>query len=153
MKILLLLVSLALAQGGELSARLDAYMAAWNAHDSHAAAAFLDEQVEYFDAAASLTARGRDEAKAKIIAAFMTAAPDLRWTRDPGSEIVGENAIAFTWTFTGTNTGAWSDGTAATGKRFSIKGATLIRVRNGKIVSQGDYYDAHALYKQLGLVQ
>lgn len=49
--------------------------------------------------------------------------------------------------------GDWADGTKATGKKFSIRGATLIRVKDGKILFDGDYYDAYGFYKQLGLAQ
>jgi hypothetical protein len=30
---------------------------------------------------------------------------------------------------------------------------TLIRLRDGKIAYQGDYYDAYGFFKQLGLAQ
>jgi ketosteroid isomerase-like protein len=63
------------------------------------------------------------------------------------------NGIAFQWTFEGTNTGPWSDGTKATGKHFSFHGLTLVRVKGGKIAYQGDYYDAYGFFKQLGLAQ
>jgi ketosteroid isomerase-like protein len=60
--------------------------------------------------------------------------------------------VSFEWEFKGTNTGAWSDGTAATGKPFAITGASMFTVRDGKIAAQSDYYDALGFYKQLGLM-
>lgn len=130
---------------------VDRYMSAWNSHDAAAAAAFYDENVEYYDASTGAPVLGKLKAQKEIVGAFLGAVPDLAWTRDKGQPIVGSDAIAFQWTFSGTNTGAWSDGTKATGKKFSIHGATLIRLSKGKIVYQGDYYDAHTFYKQLGL--
>jgi ketosteroid isomerase-like protein len=40
----------------------DAYMAAWNAHDPDAAAAFMADDVTYFDASVGVPEKGRDAA-------------------------------------------------------------------------------------------
>ena len=131
---------------------VDAYMAAWNAHDAARAAGYMTDDVEYYDASTPAPQKGRANARKNVIQAFMTAAPDCRWTRT-GTPVVDKNGIAFQWTFEGTNTGPWSDGTKATGKRFSFNGLTLVRVKGGKIAYQGDYYDAYGFFKQLGLAQ
>jgi steroid delta-isomerase-like uncharacterized protein len=130
---------------------VDRYMGAWNAHDAAAAAAFYDDGVQYYDASTGAPVIGKAKAQSDIVQAFLTAVPDLRWTREKDRPIVGTDDVAFQWTFSGTNTGPWSDGTKATNKKFLIHGATLIRTKKGKIVYQGDYYDAHTFYKQLGL--
>lgn len=130
---------------------VDGYMAAWNAHDSAAAAEFLADGVVYYDASVGTPVEGRDAAKTQVIDAFINAAPDAVWTRD-GDPVVSGNAVAFEWTFGGTNTGDWADGTKATAKAFSFHGMSLFRVEGGKIVQQSDYYDALGFYKQLGLM-
>jgi hypothetical protein len=38
-------------------------------------------------------------------------------------------------------------------KRFKINGLTLMKLKEGKIIYSGDYYDAYGFYKQLGLVE
>lgn len=139
----------ALAQ--DALAVVDGYMAAWNAHDSAAAAEFLAEGAVYYDASVGTPVEGREAAKTQVIDAFLNAAPDAAWTRD-GDPVVSGNSVAFEWTFGGTNTGAWADGTAATGKPFSFHGMSMFRVEDGKIVHQADYYDALGFYKQLGLM-
>ena len=131
---------------------VDAYLAAWNAHDAAKAASLMTEDVEYYDASTPAPQKGRDNARQHVIQAFLTAAPDCRWTRT-GAPVVGKDGVAFQWTFKGTNTGPWDDGTKATGKAFSFNGVTLIRLRDGKIAYQGDYYDAYGFFKQLGLAQ
>jgi steroid delta-isomerase-like uncharacterized protein len=133
-------------------ALVDAYMAAWNRHDAARAAAYMADDVEYYDASTPAPQHGRANARQNVIQAFMTAAPDCRWTRT-GTPVMDRNGIAFQWTFEGTNTGPWSDGTKATGKHFSFHGLTLVRVKGGKIAYQGDYYDAYGFFKQLGLAQ
>jgi len=140
------------ALAADMMAVVDAYVAAWNEHDAAKAAAFFADDGEYYDASVGTPVKGRAEAQAKVIQAFITAAPDCVWTRE-GEAILGTDAVAFQWTFGGTNTGPWSDGTAATGKPFKFSGATLMRFKDGKIVWQGDYYDAYGFYKQLGLAQ
>ncbi len=132
---------------------LDNYLAAWNNHDATRAASFFTDDVEYFDANVGESQHGKDNARVHVVEAFLKAVPDAVWQRDPSEPIIGADGVAFSWTFGGTNTGDWSDGTKATGKKFSVRGASLIRFRNGKIAYQGDYYDAYRFLKQLGLAQ
>lgn len=141
------------AQSGGYEQLVARYMAAWNAHDSSKAAQFLDEGVEYFDASTPEPQKGREQARKNVIQGFITAAPDLEWSIEPGTLILGGNGIAFQWRFKGTNTGPWPDGTAATGKKFAFRGASLIRFKGTKIAFQGDFYDAYGFFKQLGLAQ
>jgi steroid delta-isomerase-like uncharacterized protein len=130
----------------------DAYMAAWNAHDPDAAAALMADNVTYLDVTVGEPQKGRDAARDKVIKLFVAAAPDLTWkmTSEP---IESANGIAYEWTFAGTNTGAWGPDTPATGKTFSFNGVTFMRVENGRIVYQGDYYDSLGFQKQLGWIQ
>lgn len=130
---------------------VDGYMAAWNAHDSAAAAEFFADGVVYYDASVGTPVEGKEAAKTQVVDAFLNAAPDAVWARD-GDPVVSGNSVAFEWTFGGTNTGDWADGTKATGKSFSFHGMSLFRVEDGKIVRQSDYYDALGFYNQLGLM-
>lgn len=128
------------------------YMAAWNAHDAAAAAAFLDENVIYYDASLGEPVMGRAEAEAQIIQSFITAAPDLVWEmRGPAISTPGH--VAFEWVFRGTNSGNWSDGSPGSGKAFEIYGVSFINLVNGKIGYQGDYYDALTFLQQLGYME
>jgi steroid delta-isomerase-like uncharacterized protein len=152
--ILLAVTATASALAADMTPRqvADAYMAAWNAHDADAAAALMADNVTYLDATVGEPQKGRDAARDKVIKLFVTAAPDLTWkmTSEP---IESANGIAYEWTFAGTNTGAWGPDTPATGKAFSFNGVTVMRVENGKIVYQGDYYDSLGFQKQLGWIQ
>ncbi len=128
-----------------------AYLAAWNAHDSSKAASYFADDVTYYDASVGKPVTGRDAAKTGVIDNFLNAVPDAVWTMK-GDPIAAGDKVSFEWEFSGTNTGAWSDGTAATGKKFKITGASVFTVKDGKIASQSDYYDALGFYKQLGLM-
>lgn len=56
------------------------------------------------------------------------------------------------WRFKGTHTGEFF-GIPATGKTVSLEGTTLVRMSNGKIAEERDFYDNYDFLKQLGLIQ
>ncbi len=128
------------------------YLAAWNEKDADKAAGFLTDDVEMLDVTLGEPHIGRDAARDDVIKVFMTAAPDLSWQMK-GEPIVSDDGIAFEWTFSGTNTGAWGPETPATNKPFSFQGVTFLRVKDGKIAYQGVYYDGYGFQKQLGWIQ
>lgn len=139
-----------LAQAAETPRQIvDAYMAAWNAHDAEKAASYLAKDAEYFDVTVGTPQKGREAARDNVIKVFVGAVPDLKWKIN-GTPIVDKDGIAFQWTFSGTNTGAWDAQTPATQKALSFDGVSYVKVKDGKIIYQGDYYDALGLHKQLG---
>jgi len=131
------------------AALLDAYLAAWNAHDAARAAEMLDEHVTYDDALAGASQKGRAAAEQSVIAALFKAVPDLAWRR-VAPPIVAGDSVAFQWVRQGTNTGGWSDGAKATGKAFEVRGSTILRLHDYKILYQGDYYDPAAMKRPAG---
>jgi len=130
---------------------VEAYVAAWNKHDSAAAAGYFADNVIYYDASVGTPVKGKEEAKAGVIDNFLNAVPDAVWAIK-GTPVAGDDRVSFEWQFSGTNTGDWHDGTKATGKKFSFSGASMFTVTDGKITEQNDYYDALGFYKQLGLM-
>ena len=132
-----------------VAALLDAYLAAWNAHDAARAAGMLDEHVTYEDALAGAVQKGRAAAEQAVMAALFKAVPDLAWRR-VAPPIVAGDSVAFQWVRQGTNSGDWSDGTKATGKAFEVRGSTILRLHDYKILFQGDYYDPAAMKRPSG---
>lgn len=128
---------------------VNAYLAAWNEHDSRKAGEFLADDVEYFDAAFAGLQKGREATIDNAINVFLRGVPDLQWEirSDP---IVSSEGVAFEWTFTGTNTGTWG-GIPATNQRINLKGISFVRIKNGKIAYQAVFYDSATLNRQLGL--
>jgi len=129
---------------------ITAYMAAWNAHDAEKAASFFADDGVYFDATVGTPQKGRIAARDNVIKVFLTAVPDLKWEMTSEPIISPDKRIAFQWKFSGTNSGAWSADTPATNKPVNFEGVSFVRIANGKIIYQGDYYDALGLNKQLG---
>jgi steroid delta-isomerase-like uncharacterized protein len=148
--ILMLFAAAGLAQAADSSkAVIDGYMAAWNAHDAEKASSFFAEDGVYFDATVGTPQKGRIAARDNVIKVFLDAVPDAKWEMT-STPIVSKDGIAFQWKFSGTNSGAWSPETPATNKPLSFEGVSFVRVNDGKIAYQGDYYDALGFNKQLG---
>ncbi|MES1198041.1 MAG: ester cyclase [Chitinophagaceae bacterium] len=55
------------------------------------------------------------------------------------------------WNFSGTHTGVFF-GIPATGKKVSLDGVTLVRMSNGKIAEERDFFDNLDFMTQLGLM-
>lgn len=127
---------------------LDDYLSAWNSHDIQGAGSHLDDGVVYLDVSVGEVQRGRQAAEDNVIGVLMRAMPDLEWSLR-GDPIIQGDGIAYEWQLTGTNTGTWS-GIPASQQKVNIKGGTIMRVKNGKIFYQADYYDVASLNRQLG---
>ncbi len=55
------------------------------------------------------------------------------------------------WNFKGTHDGDFF-GVPATGKRVDLSGTTLVKMKDGKIAAEQDYFDLLSFYTQLGLM-
>ena len=62
----------------------------------------------------------------------------------------GDKLVKY-WVFKGTHTGLFF-GIAATGNSVSIEGTTLVRMVNGKIAEERDFFDNLEFSRQLGLI-
>ncbi|WP_449433408.1 ester cyclase [Pseudomonas putida] len=128
---------------------IQGYMNAWNKHDPDAAAEYISANGEFLDASVGVPKVGRETAKTEVIKVFIDAVPDLTW-KMVGQPIIDGDNIAFEWQFDGNNTGAWGPQTPATHKPLSFKGVSFVRLKDGKIATLHDYYDALSFNKQLG---
>lgn len=127
---------------------LDAYLDAINDHDAVRAGMMLDEHVHYFDAFSGQVQNTRSDAVNNVLDLYQKAVPDGHWEirSDPTA---GNGAIAYEWTYTGTNIGSWG-GIGASGQKLRLKGISLVRIVGGKIVYKADYFDTATLAKQMG---
>ncbi|MFD1803586.1 ester cyclase [Mixta tenebrionis] len=123
------------------------YMAAWNAHSAEQASRYLADDVEYYDAAAGTPVTGKARAEKEVIGAFIRAVPDLKW-KMTSQPVYNQDTVAFQWEFSGKNSGEWA-GNPATNNPIRFAGVSFIKVSNGKITWQGDYYDSKKLDAEL----
>ena len=124
------------------------YIAAWNSHDVEKIAAFFAEDGIHEDIAVGSVFHGRSELKAGISPLF-AACPDFKL--EIKALFGTADWVAQEWAMTGTQTGAFSGlEIPATDKSFSIRGASVTKLRRGKIARNTDYWNLISMLKQLG---
>ena len=128
---------------------LDGWLDAMNRHDEDAAAALLAEDVQVFDALLAKLYAGRGEARREVIGMYLRAVPDGQWSLR-GEPIVSADGFSYEWTLSGTNLGNWTSYLRARGQKLDFKGATVVRLRGGRIAYQATYFDTNALGAQAG---
>jgi steroid delta-isomerase-like uncharacterized protein len=112
--------------------------------DEALALASLTEDAVYYDPGAPPSVG--HEGQKRRTAALLTAFPDPRFELD---DLVAEgDSVAVRWTFHGTHQGPFGP-IPATGKRVSMTGITIYRLRDGKIAEARSNFDQMGLMQQL----
>ncbi len=126
----------------------DEYIAAWNSHDAEKIAEFFTEDGIHEDVAVGSVFHGKSELIAGLNPLF-AACPDFKL--ELKTLFAAGNWVAQEWIMSGTQTGNLNIlGIPAAGKRFSIRGASITRLRDGKIARNTDYWDMASMRQQLG---
>lgn len=122
---------------------LEAYVAAWNSHDSTAFDTLMTADAVHEDIAQGFRG-GPAETKA-FMRGLIAVEPDFKWTLtdvfESGSHVAAE------WTWTGTYTGDSPIG-PVTNFRGSTTGATIAEIENGRIKRVTDYYDVASFFRK-----
>jgi len=63
----------------------------------------------------------------------------------------GDNLVKH-WNFKGTHDGEFF-GIPATNKTLDLSGTTLVKMKDGKVLQEEDFYDNYSFMKQLGLIE
>jgi steroid delta-isomerase-like uncharacterized protein len=106
----------------------------------------LTEDCIYEDVALGVVNRGKDELVA-FGNGFIAGVPDL--SVEVTSRFATEDKAAAEWKMTGTHTGDLP-GMPASGKRFSLRGASTFELRGNRVLRCSDYWDLATFQKQLG---
>lgn len=126
---------------------VEAWVAAFNRRDAHAAAALYHEDATSVQVAAGEPAVGQ-QAILEGLLAFFRAFPD-NFTKVENLFQDGEWAIV-EWTGGGTWRGEFI-GRAPNGKLFMLRGCGFFHVTDGKIRFQRGYWDKATWFGQLGI--
>ncbi len=118
----------------------------WSGHDTDLVDDVFADDGIYEDVAMQASMRGKAEIRGFMEETF-AGFPDFNV--EQVRFFSTENMIASEWIMSGTHTGDFP-GFEATGNPFSVRGASVAVVRDGKIVRWTDYYDRHDLMSQLG---
>lgn len=118
--------------------------AAWNAHDADRVASLYTDDVIYEDVTFGLMARGHAEMQ-KMAADFFASVPDLKLEVVSNTSMGNRGSVE--WIFSGTDVALYK-----TGKKFSVRGASVYELRGGKFSGNRDYYDSASIMRQVGVL-
>jgi steroid delta-isomerase-like uncharacterized protein len=125
------------------------YLAAWNSHRGTEVAEFMTDDVDFEDVTMGEHLSGK-QAVAEFAQAFdETFSSDYVFTLVNAFSTDAE--IGAEWTVSGTHDRSGAE-LPATGKPFTIRGATIARLRDGKIAYNRDYWDMAGFLGQVGLL-
>ncbi len=120
------------------------WIAAWNSHDPAKMLPVFTDDVFYEDVAYGEISHGHAELR-KFAADEFEAVPDLEVKLLRASVSNGHGTIE--WSFSGTDKGIYK-----TGKKFTVRGVSVIDVRDGKIARSLDFYDSGTIMRQVGVL-
>lgn len=129
---------------GRDAAVAEKWIAAWNSHDPDKMLPLFTDDIVYEDVAFGEVSHGKAELR-KFAADEFEAIPDLELKLLRASVHNGHGTIE--WVFRGTDKGIYK-----TGKKFSVRGVSVIDVRNGKILRNLDFYDSATIMRQAGVL-
>lgn len=129
------------AQSGR--AVFEAYVSAWNRHDSLAFDTLLAPDAVHTDIAQNF--RGNPAQTKEFMRNVISGEPDFQWRL---TNVVESGAtVAAEWTWTATHTGPSPIG-PVTRRRISGPGATFAEIENGRIKRFTDYYDLASFFRE-----
>src|ERR1700747_1182607 len=126
------------------SAIAEKWIAAANSHSPEKILPVFTADVFYEDVAFGEVSHGSAELR-KFAASEFEGVPDLELKTVRANVHGGHGTIE--WVFSGTDKGVFN-----TGKRFSVRGVSVIDVRDGKISRSLDFYDSGTIMRQVGVL-
>jgi steroid delta-isomerase-like uncharacterized protein len=127
----------------------DAWIAFWNSHGSSGAADLFTDDAFYEDlTGVGVSYHGPKEIQS-FAQAFATGSPDYKVELVSAvieGDLKGGHGL-IEWIFSGTDVGLYK-----TGKKYSMRGATVFDLEGGKIARNSDYWDLATLLRQVGVL-
>jgi steroid delta-isomerase-like uncharacterized protein len=125
---------------------LDQWATAWSSHDADKLIRLFTDNCVYEDVPTGTVKTGKDGLR-EFAAFFFSVAPDF--SVELSKQFQTDGWAAGEWRMAGTQKGDMPN-LPATGKPFSIRGATILELADGKIRRCTDYWDMATFLKQLG---
>lgn len=125
---------------------LDQWAKAWSSHDIDRVLQLFTENCVYEDVPTGAVNTGKDALRL-FAQFFLSVAPDFHV--ELSTRFVSDKWAVGEWTMSGTQKGDMPN-LPATSERFSIRGASVLELENGKIRRCSDYWDMAAFLRQLG---
>lgn len=130
----------------QVDSLVDDLAKAWSSHNVETVLSLCTDDCVYEDVTMGAVNRGKAEVRAFADAVF-AAFPDFKMVMT--SKFGDANWAGAEWTMSGTHRGDLP-GLPATGKGFSLRGASICEVQAGKLKRVSDYWDMAAFLKQTG---
>ena len=127
---------------------LDDWATAWSSHDTEKVLSIFTDDCVYEDVTFGAINHGKKELRAFADGVFASV-PDFKV--ELTARFVAGSQAGMEWVMSGTHKGDFP-GMPATGKRFSIRGVTILELQAGKIRRNSDYWDAASVMRQVGLL-
>lgn len=124
------------------------WVAGWSAHDIERVVSLCTDDCVYEDVPMAVVNRGKEALRAfgrQVFGAF----PDLKV--DLSSYFAAGDGAVLEWVMSGTHEGDLP-GLPATGASFSVRGVTVLVLKDGRISRNSDYWDLASVLTQLGLM-
>lgn len=131
-----------------LERTLGEWAAGWSTQDIERVILVCTDQCVYEDVPLGVVNHGNQELRAfgkQVFDAF----PDFNI--ELATRVAAGDWAMLEWTMSGTHQGDLPD-MPATGKPFSVRGATTLQLEDGRISRNSDYWDMATLLTQLGLM-
>jgi steroid delta-isomerase-like uncharacterized protein len=125
---------------------LEEWAAAWSAHAPERVVALFTNDCVYEDVTMGVVNRGKSELTTFAEGIF-DAFPDF--AIELASHFAAGACAGMEWTMSGTHRGDLP-GLPATGKRFTLRGATILELQEDKIKRCSDYWDMTGFLRQIG---
>ncbi|MGB8013103.1 MAG: nuclear transport factor 2 family protein [Terriglobales bacterium] len=119
-------------------------IAAWNSHSPDKMLPLFTSDIFYEDVAFGEVNHGSAELR-KFAASEFEGVPDLELKLLRANVHGGHGTVE--WMFSGTDKDVFK-----TGKKFSVRGVSVIDVRDGKISRCLDFYDVATIMRQVGVL-
>jgi steroid delta-isomerase-like uncharacterized protein len=120
---------------------------AWSTHELELIDELFAADGIYEDVPPRISYRGPEEIKG-FLTAIWGWAPDIQF-KLRSVAVMGDRAVA-EWIMSGTQTGPIG-AIPASGNEFTLRGASVMEVRDGRITRNSDYYDLSSLLVQFGV--
>ena len=127
---------------------LEEWAAGWSTQDIERVISLCTDHCLYEDVPLGIVNNGKDELRAFGQQVF-NAFPDLEIHLT--AHVAAADCAMLEWTMSGTHQ-ADLLGMPATGKSFSVRGATALQLDDGLISRNSDYWDMATVLTQLGLM-
>ena len=123
---------------------LEAYVHAWNQHDSVGIDTLLAPNAIHEDLAQNFHGKGSAEI-VKFMRGTVAVEPDYKW--EITNSVEEGRFVAAEWTWTSTYTGPDPAGKQVKNKKLSGRGTSFAEVENGKLKRFTDYFDMASFFR------